>query len=148
MYHFNVPVTHFQWQTSCSTSQCENVKTKKRKWVIKLWNVHLSLCSQLGAAYISATTGAVVTALGLKSLATVIPVVPDIPDTDVMTCIWIWIYVQRSECVSLPHLCSVSLPSSVVLSPLLLLLLLTVSTFPLWDRGEVSEGKAIYLYFT
>lgn len=30
--------------------------------------------SQLGAAYISATTGAVVTALGLKSLAKVIPV--------------------------------------------------------------------------
>lgn len=37
--------------------------------------MHLSLLSQLGAAYISATTGAVVTALGLKSLATVIPVV-------------------------------------------------------------------------
>lgn len=31
--------------------------------------------SQLGAAYVSATTGAVVTALGLKSLATVIPLV-------------------------------------------------------------------------
>lgn len=35
--------------------------------------MHLSLRSQLGAAYISATTGAVVTALGLKSLATVSP---------------------------------------------------------------------------
>ena len=32
-----------------------------------------SFCSQLGAAYISATTGAVVTALGLKSLAKVRP---------------------------------------------------------------------------
>lgn len=30
--------------------------------------------SQLGAAYVSATTGAVVTALGLKSLAQVFPV--------------------------------------------------------------------------
>lgn len=34
---------------------------------------NFSPCSQLGAAYVSATTGAVVTALGLKSLATVIP---------------------------------------------------------------------------
>lgn len=33
--------------------------------------MHLFLCSQLGAAYVSATTGAVVTALGLKSLASV-----------------------------------------------------------------------------
>ena len=33
--------------------------------------LYLSSCSQLGAAYVSATTGAVVTALGLKSLATV-----------------------------------------------------------------------------
>lgn len=41
-----------------------------------LWSIHLCPCSQLGAAYISATTGAVVTALGLKSLATVIFVVP------------------------------------------------------------------------
>uniref|UniRef100_A0A665TUT3 Sidoreflexin n=1 Tax=Echeneis naucrates TaxID=173247 RepID=A0A665TUT3_ECHNA len=32
-----------------------------------------SPCSQLGAAYVSATTGAVVTALGLKSLATRLP---------------------------------------------------------------------------
>ena len=37
--------------------------------------LHLFSCSQLGAAYVSATTGAVVTALGLKSLATVMPVV-------------------------------------------------------------------------
>lgn len=37
--------------------------------------MHLSLLSQLGAAYISATTGAVVTALGLKSLATVMNMV-------------------------------------------------------------------------
>lgn len=36
--------------------------------------MHLSSCSQLGAAYVSATTGAVVTALGLKSLASVMPV--------------------------------------------------------------------------
>lgn len=35
----------------------------------------MSLRSQLGAAYVSATTGAVVTALGLKSLASVMPVV-------------------------------------------------------------------------
>lgn len=38
--------------------------------------INLCPCSQLGAAYISATTGAVVTALGLKSLAKVIFVVP------------------------------------------------------------------------
>lgn len=37
--------------------------------------MHLSSHSQLGAAYVSATTGAVVTALSLKSLAAVIPVV-------------------------------------------------------------------------
>ncbi len=34
----------------------------------------LSSHSQLGAAYVSATTGAVVTALGLKSLASVMSV--------------------------------------------------------------------------
>lgn len=38
-------------------------------------NYHVPLCSQLGAAYVSATTGAVVTALGLKSLASVSRVV-------------------------------------------------------------------------
>lgn len=35
--------------------------------------MHLFPRSQLGVAYVSATTGAVVTALGLKSLATVMP---------------------------------------------------------------------------
>lgn len=46
--------------------------------------------SQLGAAYISATTGAVVTALGLKSLASVIPVLPVSKcDSDLVTCLYI-----------------------------------------------------------
>lgn len=79
--------------------------------------------SQLGAAYVSATTGAVVTALGLKSLATVIPrSVAHISDVLVHICL------NTSLIVS--HICSVSLQSSAGLSPLLLLLLLTVSTYP------------------
>lgn len=50
---------------------CEIVK-KANGWLMsEMCLMHLSLRSQLGAAYISATTGAVVTALGLKSLATV-----------------------------------------------------------------------------
>lgn len=54
---------------------CENVK-KGNGWLMcEMCLMHLSLRSQLGAAYVSATTGAVVTALGLKSLATVSPVV-------------------------------------------------------------------------
>lgn len=40
-----------------------------------MYEPHMSLCSQLGVAYVSATTGAVVTALGLKSLAKVVHVV-------------------------------------------------------------------------
>lgn len=40
--------------------------------MIRVKNQHfVFLHSQLGAAYVSATSGAVVTALGLKSLATV-----------------------------------------------------------------------------
>lgn len=65
--------------------------------------MHLSLHSQLGAAYVSATTGAVVTALGLKSLASVMPVVQmnkhkvkqSNSDTDTLICVYIF-----AECVS------------------------------------------------
>lgn len=63
---------------------------------------------------------------------------------------YLYIFVQRSDAgclnVSLPHLCSVSLQSPAGLSPLLLSLLLTVSTFPSWDRGEISEVKASALF--
>ena len=59
----------------CSTSQlfvkCENVEKGSGWLTCNMCLMHLSLHSQLGAAYVSATTGAVVTALGLKSLATV-----------------------------------------------------------------------------
>lgn len=61
--------------------------------------MRLSHCSQLGAAYISATTGAVVTALGLKSLATVMPVCqvnkqkPSNSDTEIMIYICILLTV-------------------------------------------------------
>ena len=52
---------------------CENVEKEVGDKCVNL--MHLCLHSQLGAAYVSATTGAVVTALGLKSLASVMPVV-------------------------------------------------------------------------
>lgn len=54
----------------CSASQ---LYILRNEWL--MCEMHLSLLSQLGAAYISATTGAVVTALGLKSLATVMDMV-------------------------------------------------------------------------
>lgn len=48
-------------------------------------HMHLLPSSQLGAAYISATTGAVVTALGLKSLASVMPEVQACKKTCIQT---------------------------------------------------------------
>lgn len=51
---------------------CNN--PEKRSWWLNCEH-GVSLCSQLGVAYVSATTGAVVTALGLKSLAKVVHVV-------------------------------------------------------------------------
>lgn len=41
--------------------------------ILNTYLFYFNFCSQLGAAYASATTGAVVTALGLKSLTKVCP---------------------------------------------------------------------------
>lgn len=92
----------------CSISQlismCENTEEGSGLLMCDMCLMHLSPCSQLGAAYISATTGAVVTALGLKSLATVIPVVQvnkqkqSNSDTEIL--IYICICWQWSDCVS------------------------------------------------
>lgn len=121
---------------------CENTEKGSGLLMCDMCLKHLSTCSQLGAAYVSATTGAVVTALGLKSLATVMPVVQvnkqkqSNSDTEILIYMFICIFVQRfdasglSVSLILTHLCSVSHQSSAGLSPLLLLLLLTVSTFP------------------
>lgn len=60
----------------CMISQiflkCETAERRSGLFKCDMCLMHLSLHSQLGAAYVSATTGAVVTALGLKSLATVL----------------------------------------------------------------------------
>ena len=62
------------------------------------------------------------------------------------------IFVQRFDArvlnvsLILSHLRSVSLQLSVGLSPLLLLLLLTVSTFPSWDRGQIYKANASALF--
>lgn len=74
---------------------CENAKEGSGLLMCDMCLMHLSPCSQLGAAYISATTGAVVTALGLKSLATVMPVgqVYKQKQSNLDTDILIYIYV-------------------------------------------------------
>lgn len=51
--------------------KCETAERRSGLSKCDMCLMHLFLHSQLGAAYVSATTGAVVTALGLKSLATV-----------------------------------------------------------------------------
>lgn len=64
----------YLWSISQLFVKCENDEKGSGWLMCEMCLMQRSSCSQLGAAYVSATTGAVVTALGLKSLASVMPV--------------------------------------------------------------------------
>lgn len=73
-----------------------------------LWN--RCVRSQLGAAYISATTGAVVTALGLKSLAKVLPVAC----TSAAILCWLLCLIHSCSLQHLPPIASRFVPFAAV----------------------------------